>query len=173
MDEQVRKRLKDAYSQATEIRNYEYALKLCEEVLHDHPFLADALRTRARIFAYMGDLSPAIDDMSTVINQNTREPDDYFSRGRWYLDCGEPVKALDDFTKVIDLGAASNFHYYDESAHFFRAAALLQLDRFAEALSDCKAVRDDFLVYTKSGQLSKSEIMMKVTAGLASTPPQG
>jgi len=70
------------------------------------------------------------------------------------------------------LGAASNFHYYDESAYFFRAAALLQLGRFAEALSDCKVVRDDFLVYTKSGQLSKSEIMMKVRTGLSSTHPQ-
>lgn len=162
--EDVKKQLDEAYALATNKKNYDEAFAICNAVIQAHPSLPDGLRKRAAIYAYKGDLDLAIGDMTKAIEQEPGEPGDYFFRGWWYLDKGDAVRAVKDLTKALTLGEKNN-HYHDQSAHFFRAAALLRLKRYDEALADCQYVQDDFLIYIKSGKISKADIVREATAG--------
>lgn len=162
----VNKQLNEAYSVAADKKDYAKALELCNSVIKAHPSLPDGLRKRAAIYAHMGDLDSAIADMTDVIKQNPDEPGNYFFRGWWYLDSSNAAQAVKDLTKAIALGAKHDLHYHDQSAYFFRAAALLRLRRYDEALADSQHVDDDFLIYTKSlGRITKADIVREATAG--------
>lgn len=163
MDE-IKKQLDEAFSWAQK-DDYDKALALCNAVIQANPSLSDGLRKRATIYARMGDYDRAIADITNVMAQEPDDPSHYFFRGWWYLDNGNPAQAVEDLTKALALGGKNN-HYHDESAHFFRAAALLRLRRYDEALADCQHVRDDFLIYIKSaGKISKADILREATAG--------
>lgn len=164
MMDDVNKQLDEAYSVATDKKDYIKALELCNSVINEHPSLPDGLRKRAAIYAYMGDLDHAIADMTDVIKKNPDEPGNYFFRGWWYLDSGDATQAVDDLTKAIALGEEHDLHYHDQSAYFFRATALLRLRRYDEALADSRHVDDGFLIYTKSaGKITKADIVREAT----------
>lgn len=162
MDE-IKKQLNEAHSWARK-DDYAKALAICNAVIEAHPSLPEGLKTRADIYARMGELDHAIADITHAIDQEPDEPSHYFFRGWWYLDSGDAARAVEDMTKALALGE-KNDYYHNESAHFFRAAALLRLRRFDEALADCQHVRDDFLIYTRSaGKISKADIVREATA---------
>jgi len=158
------KRLEQAYDLVTTTKNYEGALRICDEVLKEHPNMLAAVRKKAAIHAYVNNFAEAIALMNDVIAQDPSEPDYYFSRGRWRLENGNFGEAVQDLTNTVKVGSQRNFHYYTESAYFFRAVALLKLGRFREAVADCEHVRDDFLLYLHStGKISKSDILEQAT----------
>jgi tetratricopeptide (TPR) repeat protein len=158
--EEALNRLDEAYDVATVKKDYAKALEICNSVIKEYPSLVDGLRKRAAIYAHMGDLERAIADMTGVINLELEVPSNYFFRGWWHLDNGCPALSVDDLTRAIALGEEHNLHYHDQSAYFFRSAALLQLRRYAEALADIQHVDDDFLIFTKfAGKLTKADIV--------------
>jgi tetratricopeptide (TPR) repeat protein len=165
--EDVKKQLDEAYSVATKKKDYDKAFAICNAVIQAHPSPPDGLRKRAAIYAYKGDLDLAIGDMTKAIEQGPSEPGDHFFRGWWHLDKGDAARAVKDLTKALELGEERNFHYHDQSAHFFRAVALLRLQRYDEALADCQHVDDDFLIHIKSGKITKTDIVREATAGKA------
>jgi len=149
-----------AYDLVTTTKDYEGALKICDEVLKEHPNMVDAIRKKAAIHAYMKNHAEAIALLSFVIAEDPNEPGYYFTRAWSYLENGNLTEAVQDLTKSIELGSQRNFDYYTESAYFFRAVALLKLGRYSEAVADCEHVRDDFLIYLYStGKISKSDIL--------------
>jgi tetratricopeptide (TPR) repeat protein len=160
--EEIKRQLDEAYSYARK-NDYAKALELCNAVIEAHPSLPDGLRERASVYSHMGDFSRAIDDITDVMAQEPDNPSDYFFRGWWHLDSGNPAIAVEDLTKALALGDKNN-HYHDQSAHFFRAVALLRLQQFDEALADCQHVQDDFLIYMKSGRISKADIVREAAA---------
>jgi tetratricopeptide (TPR) repeat protein len=162
MDE-IRKQLDEAYSYAKN-SDYDKALELCNEVIKAHPLLTEGLRERASIYAHMGDFKRAVTDMTNVIAQEPDNPSHHFFRGWWHLDGGNAAQAVEDLTKALALGGKNN-HYHDQSAHFLRAVALVRLKRYDDALADCQHVRDDFLIYIRSGKVSKADIVQQATAG--------
>jgi len=154
------KRLEQAYGLVTTTKDYEGALKICDEVLNEHPNMLAAFERKAAIHKYMKNFGEAIALMSYVIDQDPNEPGYYFSRGWSYLVNGNLREAVDDMTKTIELGSERKFPYYTESAYFFRAVGLLKLGNNREAVADCEHVRDDFLIYLHSiGKISKSDIL--------------
>lgn len=162
--EDIEKQLDEAYALATKKKDYGKALAICNAVIQAHPSPPDGLRKRAAIYAHKGDLVLAIGDMTKAIKQEPDQPGDYFFRGWWNLDNGDAASAIKDLTKALELGA-KNDHYHDQSAHFFRAVASLRLKRYDEALADCQRVQDDFLIYIKSGKISKADVVRDATAG--------
>jgi RHS repeat-associated protein len=52
-----------------------------------------------------------------------------------------------------------DIHHYDEIAFFFRSLSYLRPGRYDEALLDSQNVRDDFLMYIRSGQVSKAQVV--------------
>lgn len=163
----VRRKLEQAYEIASDKRDYQRALQICNQVIIENPATIEGLNTRARIFELMDELAKAINDMSAVIEIEPNEPDYYFNRGRWHLGIGNFDEAVKDQTKALEIGKLKDFHYYDESAFFFRALAFLRLSMFEKALSDCANVEDDFLVYsTGPGKLTKEEIVREASRQL-------
>jgi len=162
---QAKKRIDKAYDLATTHSDYEGALRICNDVLNEHPGMFYAVRKKAAIYADMKNFAEATALMSDLIAQNPNELEYYFSRGRWYLANADWTEAMADMTKTIELGSAQNFHYNTESAYFFRAVARLKLGRNSEAVADCEHVRDDFLIYLYStGKISKSNILEQAQA---------
>lgn len=155
----IQKQLDEAYSLAADRKDYAAALSSCGAIIQAHPSLTAGLRTRAQIYAHKADFSEAIDDMTRVIQTGHAEPGDYFFRGWWNVENASLLDAIEDLTKAISLGEELGIDYFRESAHFFRALANYQVGCYDDALADCNQVRDDFLIYLRSGQVSKAQIV--------------
>jgi tetratricopeptide (TPR) repeat protein len=154
----IKKQLDEAYSWAVR-KDYDTALSLCELVIRNHPNLPDGFRTRSQVYAHQANFIEAIKDITRAIEKSPAYPGDFFFRGWWRLENGEAGEAVRDLTEAINLGKAQVVGQHTESAYFFRALAYLQQGRNGEALRDCNHVRDDFLLYIRSGQVSKSQIV--------------
>ena len=163
----INKQLDEAYSLAADRKDYIGALSACEAIIQSHPELTAPLRKKAQIYAHKSDFRQAIDEMSGVIQKGRAEPGDYFFRGWWNLEDDNASDAIEDLTEAIELGEQLGDDYFTESAHFFRAAASLRLGRYPDALADCQHVSDDFLIYLRSGQISKLQI---VTEAISNGP---
>jgi tetratricopeptide (TPR) repeat protein len=142
-------------------RNEDYvrALEICDLSVKSNPDLPDGFRTRSQIYARKGDFGDAVNDITNAILKDEPAPADYFFRGWWNLENTDLSASIEDLTAAIALGEQLDFHYYDESAFFFRSIAYLRSSRFDDALSDCNHVRDDFEMYLHSGQVSKVQIV--------------
>jgi tetratricopeptide (TPR) repeat protein len=160
----IDQQLDEAYSLAADSKDYAAALLACEAIIQAHPELTAPLRKRAQIYALKADFRPAIADVSSVIQKGRAEPGDYFFRGWWNLEQENASDAIEDLTEAIELGQQLSDDYFTESAHFFRAVASLRLGRYADALADCHHVSDDFLIYLRSGQVSKLQIVAEAMA---------
>jgi tetratricopeptide (TPR) repeat protein len=155
----IDKQLDEAYSLAADRKDYAGALLACEAIIQANPELTAPLRKTAQIYAHKADFRQAVDEMSSVIQKGRAEPGDYFFRGWWNLEDDNASDAIEDLTEAIERGKQLSDDYFRESAHFFRAVASLRLGRYADALGDCQHVRDDFLIYLRSGQVSKAQIV--------------
>lgn len=155
----ISEQLDKAYSLAADRKDYAAALSACDAVIQAHPELTAPRRKKAQIYAHKADFRKAIYEMSKVIQKGAPEPGDHFFRGWWNLEDDNSNGAIEDLTKAIELGELLSDDYFTESAHFFRAAASLRLGRYPDALADCERVSDDFLIYLRTGKISKSQIV--------------
>ena len=137
---------------------YAQALKICDNVISDHPNNSRGYRRRAYVNSRQRQHEKAVEDIGIAISLDPIQPDYYFTRARWLLNCGRPEDACRDLSEVLSLEERFGRGYYVESAYFYRAAAYLDIGLFKEALQDCRNVRDGFVVYMKGGLRSKEDI---------------
>jgi tetratricopeptide (TPR) repeat protein len=158
-------KLEQAYKTATIEGDYNYGLKICSEVVNDNPTLPEPLRKRAAIYAYAEQFDSAIEDITRAILLDSNNPELYFFRGWWNLCVGNFESSVVDQTTAIETAARLNCHDFDESAYMFRAAALLRLKKYTEAVADCENVREDFVIYISNlGLLSRQKIHAEALA---------
>jgi len=160
----INKQLDEAYSLAADRKDYAAALSACDAIIQAHPELIAPLRKKAQIHAHQADFRQAIDEISSVIEKGPAEPRDYFFRGWWNLEDNNVDDAIEDLTAAIQLGEQLSDDYFTESAFFFRSLTHLRLGRYDEALEDSQNVRDDFLMYIRSGQVSKAQVVREATS---------
>lgn len=145
-------------------KEYEKAIEICNDIIKNHPEYLEALRKRATIYARMGKLEYAINDITDVIEKIPDEPSYYFSRGRWNLYACNNREAIKDFNSVLLLDKESG-NYFSETTYFFRAVAYLRLGEKGKAQEDCEKVEDGFEVFIKpEGRVSKSGILKAVSS---------
>ena len=161
---EINKQLDEAYALAADRKDYSAALSACNAIIQAHPNLLAPLRKRAQIYAHHADFRRAISQMSEVIDKGPAEPGDYFFRGWWRLEDDNAGESIGDFTNAIEIGDQVRDDYFTESAYFFRALANLRQGGYDDALADCEQVRDDFLIYLRSGQVSKASIVSEAQA---------
>ena len=164
----IDKQLADAYSLAADHKDYSAALSACEAIIEAHPELTAPLRKKAQIYAHKADFRKAIEEITRVVEKGPPAPGDYFFRGWWNLEADKARDAIRDLTKAIELGEQLSDDYFTESAHFFRAAASLRLRHYSDALADCRHVSDDFLIYLRSGPISKAQIVSEAMSNAGS-----
>ncbi|MBK7708716.1 MAG: hypothetical protein IPJ30_23915 [Acidobacteria bacterium] len=162
MENQIKSRLESAISAVIERKDHTAALSICDEVLAENPVSDYAYRKRAWIYSDLGDLEKAVSDISVAIQLNSNQAEYYALRGRWYFDLGRFQQVILDQTTAIEIELANKSFYFLETAYFFRAASHLSLGHLSEAKADCKHVHDDFVIFTRTGRLSKEFIMSLV-----------
>lgn len=158
----IRRGLERAHA-AQDRRNHEEALRLYSALADEFPDTVEIYRDRAHHFWVMRQYEHAISDSSRVLEL---EPDDLltlFWRGALWVHVDKPEKAVEDLSKVID----SDWHYTLDSAHFCRAVAYLQQQRFEDALADIRHAPDDAIL----GRVLRYE--WKTTAAIAEAAEAG
>ena len=148
-------------------REYDEALRLCNEVLEEIPDSTDALRERSFVYRHMRDTRAAAKDLTRLIELGSDEPVDYFDRGDCYIDLGDQEQAIRDLTRVVELGEIHQHRYYTNAAYFFRAYALFAAGRYAEALVDCERLRDGFTFFVGGTVRTKESLTAEIAARLA------
>jgi tetratricopeptide (TPR) repeat protein len=167
MSKNIENMLNEAFSLVSNNRDYERAIEVCNEIIDTFPLRADGFRQRAWVFSHQGILSKALDDISLAIDKGEDDPHDFALRGRWFIGVGNFKAAIEDQSKVIDIGEESQFFYHTESAYFFRAVAFFNVQQYQDAINDLSKVRDDFLLYEIGiGKLSKKDILEKCNRNL-------
>lgn len=146
---------------------YAKALELCSEYINANPESPDGFRTRSHVYGLMGDFSHAIEDRSKALEQSV-DLSDFFFRGWWNLECNQLEAALSDLTAALSLGRELNAHEFDQSAFFFRSVVHLRMENYSAALADSEKVGDDYLIYLRSGGISKADVVTEATSKLGS-----
>lgn len=145
-------------SRFSQREEYAQALKICDNVIKDHPNNSRGYRERAYVNAFQKKHEKAVDDIGIAISLDPIQPAYYFLRALCLLNCDRPEEACQDLSEVLSLEERFGRGYYVESAYFYRAAAYLDLGLYKEALQDCRNVKDGFVVYMKGGRRSKEDI---------------
>jgi tetratricopeptide (TPR) repeat protein len=94
----------------------------------------------ANLLVKHGRLKAAIRVWSTLVRQFPGRPNPYFERAHWALRCRD----FEEAQKYLRLCLIRDRSYFRDTAHFWRAEALLQLGRRKEALAELRDVPDDY-----------------------------
>lgn len=138
-------------------------LKVLESLRKRYPTIYAIPSRMANLLVKRGRLKEAIRIWSIMVRQFPGQPNPYFERAHWAL----RRRDFEEVQKYLRLCLIRDRGYFRETAHFWRAEALLQLGRRKEALAELKDVRDDyeehwFLDYRSR---SKSDMLKELQAG--------
>ncbi|MEO6146340.1 MAG: tetratricopeptide repeat protein [Sulfuriferula sp.] len=158
--------LKKAYDYACKT-DYQTALEICEWLIQEKSTEMAGYRKRASVREHMGNFDGAISDLQHVVSFDAKEPADFYGLGLLQLQQGFTAPAVDSFSKAIELGSNTGFHYYTQGSLLFRAEAYLKLCEFEKAIEDCSALPTDYKTYVSSaGMRSKEDIFNEANAAL-------
>jgi len=138
----------DAIFALVKSEKHHEALLLIDDLLVNSPENPWLWRYRAYIHSMAGASEAALDEMNKAISFDLEEPDFYFTRGRILFELGRFNDAVDDFTKVVELGLADKNDYYLEAAYIHRADAYTRIGEFQKARLDCQHIRDHTRLWT-------------------------
>lgn len=162
MSVQLSKRLEQV-SELARNDQYEDARRLCEALIEEFADDPEPLAKLAYVNAREGNYAEAVADITRAIELNSREPDYFYSRGRYRLAIGAADDAVIDFDQVIQLCVEHKNTYYLEPSRYFKAEALARAGRIEDALSALEAVSDDFETWD-NGLTSKGELIRRCEA---------
>ena len=139
----------DAYKTVSQADGNEQGEPLCENgdelliqwegVEHEmesHTF--DDQLVEAKTLFLHDEFNKAIDVLSELIEKDAHCSDCYYVRGRSFMKMDDLTRAINDFTKVIELHPKSAKGI--ERAYQFRAAAYFDMEKYESALADFDAL---------------------------------
>jgi len=109
------------------------ATEIYKKIISLHPGSADDLVNIASIKVLTGDIDGSLRDMDSAIQINPYNAKYYFNRGNLYSMNKNYTTAAADYDKTISMKP-----YFIASVYLFRAKALTMLEKFNEAIADCK-----------------------------------
>lgn len=123
-----------------------------------HPRVWKLWVCRAYVNDCRGDQASAVKDITRAIVLAPTEPDNVFTRGRYFLQLGRYDEAVEDFTITLRLCDTFNCDYYRAPAHFARADALIRLREYERAQDDLSNVPDGHRAWTDTVR-TKEELL--------------
>ncbi|MEP7169506.1 MAG: tetratricopeptide repeat protein, partial [Bacteroidota bacterium] len=132
----------------------------------------NALKLRAGMYMASGDIPHAIEDASQLINNESRNPENYLFRAGWFESDKNYSKAIDDYGKAIIYNTKDSTTYMKKSILEFNTGKYSDAKKTAsdgiektvcygglyfnrgiasDKLNDCKAAGDDFLKAKECG----------------------
>ena len=154
----IENELKDI-SSLVEDKKYDTAIAACDKLVKIYPDDSALYDKRARIYARKKQWDLAVNDITTAIDINCKEPDFYFTRARYLINLGKYQEAIIDLNKSISLEEEYGSSYYIEAAIFFRAYSEYKLGFVEDALKDLQLVRDDSTMHLDGKVHTKNEIL--------------
>ena len=145
----MKQRLEDIINEARELvraGNEDAAIVLANELIEQYPLEAKSWSLRGNLYARKKEYSGAIKDITKAISIHP-ESIFFYARGRYHFSSGEYALAVEDFRQGL-----SGENYDDESYRvelfFWRAEALIKLNKKQEALTDIARIGEDFKTWT-------------------------
>lgn len=148
------------------VDEYERALSICSEVLHDSTdkiecYLAHELR--CTIYSLMDNVEYAINEASAMIDIEHSQPHPLFKRARLFLRLGRNAEAIDDLSKVIEFDE----HYFRETALLMRSFANLEINKKC-SISDAMLLEDGFSFFIRTEKFGYKEFSKEELLRMAS-----
>ena len=140
-------------------RRYAEIIDLCSEIVSAYADEWKFYYHRAQAKMLLRRRSEAIDDLTSALKIQDREPALYYFRGSWNVDSGNDLEGSDDLMHAIDAEVELGTAYYVESARFRRAIAFLHLGEFEKAHGECRLVRPDLRTWVKGRLWSATEVL--------------
>lgn len=166
-EEQLEEILKEAYSYAVN-RNYEKAIGLCDQLIHEPATAIAGYRQRAAVLSHMADIDRAIIDLKVVLEADPQEPADLHALGMLLLQNGSTIEAIIRFGEAVKVGDTANNHYYKNSSLLFGAESKLKVCDFEGAMADVAGLPDGYKAYFSGlGMRSKEDIAGEARAAIA------
>lgn len=134
------------------------ALKVTDELVRDHAEDARAWSTRAYIHELAEDHAAARSDLDRAIEMQSPDPALLFTRARMSYLLAELDAALADVNEAIRLTSEAGGGSAPQEMYCWRAAALIGLNRLAEARHDLGKVDDGFCIWT-NGLVTKADLL--------------
>jgi len=114
---------------------YASAFEICNQELAVDSKNYDILRARASILILTDELEKAVEDLLLLASESG-EPSDYYDLARAQINNHDYSSAITALDKLLEISKREDFDYYDSSAHFFRAFALIETGQKRAALDD-------------------------------------
>jgi len=168
-------KIQDEVMESVRRRDYNRALRLCNEIIAENPRLSDGFRERAFVHGHMKRMEDAIRDSTRAIEldleeHDLEEPADYFRRGYDRIAMGAYEEAIRDFSRVIELCEKYSNSYYAEPAYQHRAYAYLRTGACRKAIEDCHCFEYASPVYIDKGLITRQDILDEAEARLKLEP---
>ena len=125
---------------------YAAALEICNQELAVDSKNYDILRARASILMLTNEMEKAVEDLLLLVSESG-EPSDYYDLARAQINNEDFISAITTLDKLLEIGKRENFDYYDSSAHFFRAFALIETGQKRAALDDIELLESDMQLW--------------------------
>ena len=132
-------------------RDFESAIKLCNEALQLNPTNIDAHVNRGAAYGELRNFTAALADFNKAIELNPNQAAAYNGRGTAYLNQREHERAIQDYTKALQLNPNFTIAYYN------RGWAYDELNQYERAIAD----------YTKAIQLNPNFVDAYTNRGTA------
>ena len=132
-------------------RDFESAIKLCNEALQLNPTNVDAHVNRGAAYGELRNFTAALADFNKAIELNPNHAAAYNGRGTAYLNQRQHEQAIADYTKALQLNPNFTIAYYN------RGWAYDELNQYERAIAD----------YTKAIQLNPNFVDAYTNRGTA------
>ncbi|KQV55022.1 MULTISPECIES: hypothetical protein [unclassified Duganella] len=152
--------------QLSKEERFQEAIDICCDVIAQEADCYAAYSERSCNLHALGRFEEALRDLGKLIVLRPASPTAYFRRARWQIERGAYELALADLYQVIDF----KVEYFNESAYFHLAVALLNVNRIDDALQACGMLSPGFKEFistpsTPGKALWRDELMLLIQQG--------
>lgn len=127
------KKLEEAKHLFTDVRAYNVAKKLLDEVISENPSEDEAYYYRGQLHYDLMNYHAAREDFSKAIEIENKYSDHYYQRGLVLLKMKDYKGAIRDFSKAINLRKGGSDTYYVARAEAYRLS-----QKYDKAINDCE-----------------------------------
>lgn len=144
----------------TDYKQYDEALSLCEDLIAEHPKGWFGYREKAHVLDMKREGAESLACRRKVAELGSDEPGDYYHLAITCQSLGEYQECVSWADYGIMLCEQHNHYYYHPSCVFFKANALLALQRYEDALAQALTLDDGFKTWVNGkGIITKEDII--------------
>lgn len=155
----IEQKVAEVMDLAFEKRDFEGALRICDELIERFPDNARGYQKKAAVLHHSGASIEALTEISRAIEIDPNRSYQFSLRGRIRFETSDFLGPIDDFSRVIEIENQTKSEYFLQTAYAFRAASSLSIGKFDDVAKDLRKVKGGFVTYTRTGVVSEKAMM--------------